>query len=390
MAHFLANGDSRALVRRALLQWAPLSRAELAERTGLSRPAITEICQELLDLGQVRDTGRRSAGRSAVGRRRVQLDLCADAGYAVGVLVAAENSAITVLDLRGGLLDSVRTEPPTGTPEEVFGFLAAAAEARVHALGLSPRGLVGVGVSVPGVVDASAGQLRLSPFFHWTDVAVRPMFEARFGPRVSVANPLQAIAVAEMLFGSAARAARDDLVLVNVSTAIAAAFVLGGHLQHGADDASGQIGHVTVDAAGRRCRCGRRGCLDALAAGDALVAIAAERGHRYAAFSDLLAAAARSERAALDLLDESARLVGEQVGDLITVLNPAVVAISGMVLQLGDYYVERVRRAALERAWIVAEAEPRIVPSAFGVHAGAVGSAAIAMERFVYGARNSV
>jgi predicted NBD/HSP70 family sugar kinase len=210
------------------------------------------------------------------------------------------------------------------------------------------------------------------------------MFEARFGPRVCVANPLQAIAVAEMLFGSAAHAARADLVLVNVSTAIAAAFVLGGRLQHGADEASGQIGHVTVEADGRLCRCGRRGCLDALAAGDALVAMAAEAGHGYSSFSDLLAAAERGQQPALDLLDESARLVGEVVGDLITMLNPAVVAISGMVLQLGESYVERVRRGALERAWVVGEAEPRIVPSAFGVHAGAVGSAAIAMDRFVY------
>lgn len=379
--------DSRAFVRRTLLQWAPLSRAELAERTGLSRPAITEICQELLDVGQVRDTGGRSAGRSAVGRRRVELDLCADAGYAVGVLVAAENSAVTVLDLKGGLLGSVRTEPPMGKPELVFGFLAAAAEELVRSLGLSSRGLVGVGVSVPGVVDSSMGQLRLSPFFQWTDVAVRPMFEARFGPHVCVANPLQAIAVAEMLFGSAARAGHADLVLVNISTAIAAAFVLGGQLQHGADDASGQIGHVTVDTGGRRCRCGRRGCLDALAAGDALVAIAAEAGQRYMSFSDLLAAAERSQKPAVDLLDESARLVGQAVGDLITLLNPAVVAISGMVLQLGDCYVERVRRAALNRAWIIPGAEPRIVPSAFGIQAGAVGSAAIALDRFVYGER---
>jgi predicted NBD/HSP70 family sugar kinase len=164
--------------------------------------------------------------------------------------------------------------------------------------------------------------------------------------------------------------------------------VLGGQLQHGADDASGQIGHLTVDAGGRRCRCGRRGCLDALAAGDALVMIAAEAGHAYTSFSDLLAAAECGQQPALDLLDESARLVGEVVGDLITMLNPAVVAISGMVLQLGDIYVERVRSAALERAWIIAESEPRIVPSAFGVHAGAVASAAIALDRFLYSARN--
>jgi glucokinase len=213
---------------------------------------------------------------------------------------------------------------------------------------------------------------------------VRAVFEATFGSRVSVASPVQAIAVAEMLFGSAARLVRADLMLVNVSTAIAAAFVLGGRLQHGAHNASGEIGHMLVEPGGRRCGCGRRGCLDALASGDALVVRAAELGCRQATFSSLLAAADAGDSCALDLLADSARQVGKVVGDLITTLDPAVVAISGMVLQLGDWYVERVRQAIFERAWLMSEAGPQIVPSAFGVHAGAIGAAAIALDAFVY------
>jgi predicted NBD/HSP70 family sugar kinase len=380
-----SSGDSRALLRRMLLLGAPLSRAELAERTGLSRPAITDICRELLDQGLIQATGALTPARSAVGRRRVQLDLCADAGYALGVLVAAENSALTIVDLKGQVVDTVRIQPPSDTPERVLAFLAAAAAARLRAAGVDRARLVGVGVSVPGVVDSRAGRLRLSPFFGWVDVPVRPAFESIFGPRVSVASPLHAIAVAEMLFGSAARLPSADLVLVNVSTAIGAAFVMGGRLQHGADSASGQIGHVPVDGEGGRwCSCGRRGCLDAVASGDALVTIAAEQGRPYASFSVLLASAEAGDAFALDLVDESARRVGTVVGDLITTLNPAVVAISGMVLQLGARYVDRVRRVAFERAWLVGAAQLRIVPSAFGVHAGGVGAAAIALEDFVY------
>jgi predicted NBD/HSP70 family sugar kinase len=379
-----AGGDSRALVRRMLLLGAPLSRAELAERTGLSRPAITEICRDLVEQRLVRATGARTPSRSAVGRRHVQLDLCADAGYALGVLVAAENSAVTIVDLKGQLLDMVRVEPPADTPERVLAFLAAAAKQRVRAAGVDPARLVGVGVSVPGVVDARAGRLRLSPFLGWVDVPLRSAFESTFGPRVSVASPLHAIAVAEMLFGSAARLPTADLVLVNVSTAIGAAFVMGGRLQHGADSASGQIGHMPIAGDGRLCGCGRRGCLDAEASGDALVTLAAEQGRRYVSFSALLASADAGDAYALDLLDESARRVGIVVGDLITTLNPAVVAVSGMVLQLGTRYVDCVRRVALERAWLVADVQPRIVPSAFGVHAGGVGAAAIALEDFVY------
>jgi predicted NBD/HSP70 family sugar kinase len=377
------TGDSRALVRRTLLQAAPLSRAELAERTGLSRPAITEICRELTERGIVRETGIRSSGHSVVGRRRMGLDLRPEAGYALGILVAGENSALTVLDLKGQLVDTVRLAPPTDGPRAVMSYLADAAAKRAEQLQVRER-LVGVGVSVPGVVDPRAGHLRVSPFFGWADVPVRACFEPTFGTRVSVASPVQAIALAEILFGSAARLPRADLVLVNVSTAVAAAFVLGGRLQWGADDASGQVGHVTVDADGQRCRCGRRGCLDVVASGDALVERAVERGFRCASFAELLAAAVDGDTLSLELLDDSARRVGEVVGDLITVLNPAVVVVSGMVLQLGSLYVDRLRHVALQRAWLVSEAAPAIVPSAFGVHAGAVGAAAIALEAFVY------
>jgi predicted NBD/HSP70 family sugar kinase len=196
---------------------------------------------------------------------------------------------------------------------------------------------------------------------------------------------VQAIAVAELLFGSAARLPRADLALVNVSTAVAGAFVLGGRLHQGAENASGQIGHVPVEARGPRCGCGRRGCLDAVASGDALVALAAQDGVHYGSFSDLLGAADQGDTRALDLLDHSARQVGQVLGDVITILDPTVVVVSGMVLRLGTWYVERVREAALGRAFMVNEAGPRIVPSAFGVEAGAVGSAAIALDKFAYG-----
>jgi glucokinase len=250
--------------------------------------------------------------------------------------------------------------------------------------GISVQRLVGVGVSVPGVVDPKDGRLQLSPFFGWSDVPIRAPFEAVLAPRVTVASPVQAIAVAELLFGSAARFSEADLALVNVSTAIAGAFVLGGRLQRGAGNASGQIGHVPVDTRGRRCGCGRRGCLDAMASGDALVALAAQAGLNYASFSDLLSAATEGDARALELLEHSARHVGTVLGDVITMLDPTVVAVSGMVLRLGTWYVDRVREVALARAFMVREAGPRIVPSAFGVEAGAVGSAAIALDRFAY------
>lgn len=379
-----AGRDSRALVRRLLLQRAPLSRAELAEHTGLSRPAITEICQELAAQGVVRETGARTLGRSAVGRKRVQLDLCADAGFALGVLVAAENSAVTAVDLKGQVIDTVRVQPSSGTARDVLTFLAEAAHARVASLGLPWQRLVGVGVSMPGVVDSRAGWLRLAPFFGWADVPVRDVFASAFPQPVSVANPLEAIAGAEMLFGSAARLPRADLVLVNVSTAIGAAFVLGGRLQHGADFASGQIGHLIVEPAGRLCGCGRRGCLDAQASGDALVAIAAGQGRTYTSFSDLLESAHAGDGLALALLDASARQVGTVVGDLITTLNPALVVVSGMVLHLGTRYVDRVREVALERAWRVADATTEVNPSAFGIHAAGIGAAAVALEAALY------
>jgi predicted NBD/HSP70 family sugar kinase len=373
------------LVRRTLLQAALLSRAELAERTGLSRPAMTEICQELTDLGLVRETGVRTRGRSSVGRRRAQLDLVADAGYAVGILVAAENSAVTILDLKGQVVATERFAPPVGAPEPALAFLSAAAQDQAARAGIPSERIVGVGVSVPGVVDPDTGHLQLSPFFGWANVPVRAAFEAAFGPRVTVASPVQAIAVAELLFGSAARLPRADLALVNVSTAVAGAFVLGGRLHQGAENASGQIGHLPVDARGPRCGCGRRGCLDAVASGDALVAQAAQHGVDYVSFSDLLGAADQGDTRALDLLEHSARQVGQVVGDVITILDPTVVVVSGMVLRLGTWYVERVREAAIGRAFVVNEAGPRIVPSAFGVEAGAVGSAAIALDKFAYG-----
>ena len=378
---------TRALVRRALLQAGPLARAALAERTGLSRAAVTNICQDLLELGHVRETGDRIDGRSPLGRKRMPLELCPTGGYAVGVLVAADNSAVAILDLRGRLVDQVRLEPPAGGPAAVLGYLARVAATRVAALRIPLDRLVGVGVSVTGTVNPHTGVLRLSPLLGWADVPIAPPFEAELGPRVTVDNPLRAIATAEMLFGSAASSSLADFILVNVSTAVGAALVLGGRIYRGSDYASGQIGHVTVRPDGPPCPCGRRGCLDVLASGEALLALARARGARFPSFGALVAAAAAGDALAGELVDESARIVGDVVADLITTLNPALVAISGMVLAAGPRYVDVVRQVALSRAYRATGFAPRVVASAFGTDAGILGAGALALEAQLYDVR---
>ena len=190
-----------------LLLGAPLSRAELAERTGLSRPAITEICRDLVEHGLVQETGARTPSRSAVGRRHAQLDLCADAGYARGGAGCGREQCGHHRRPEGpaGGLRSACSRRRTRLSGS-WRFSRRREAASYARLAFDPARLVGVGVSVPGVVDSRAGRLRLSPFFGWVDVPLRSVFESTFGPRVSVANPLQAIAVGgnAVRFGGAA------------------------------------------------------------------------------------------------------------------------------------------------------------------------------------------
>lgn len=265
---------------------------------------------------------------------------------------------------------------------------------------LAGRRPAAIGVSFGGPVDAGAGRVRLSHHVPgWQNFPLREFFQSRFDAPAAVDNDANVAALGEWRFGAGRDGARRvaSLLYVTVSTGVGGGWVLGGRIYRGADGLAGEIGHVVVQPDGPPCVCGRRGCVEALAAGPNLARRARERlmaapeaGQRLRelAGGDLAALTAehvaRAAQAGDDLawgvLAEAARALGQGLGAAITLMNPERIALGGGVAKSGEGYWQAVREAARASALGMPPMRVDIVPAALGDDAPLWGAIALAEE----------
>jgi len=250
-----AREHNRALVLQTLYSAGPLSRADVARETGLTRATVGDLVAELLQDGLVIDIGQR--GESRPGKPATLVDIARDAFQIIGVdLSDHERLRGAVLTLGGEIL--ARTEVPVeGATGEALTVKVIELVTRTRERTTAP--ILGVGVGTPGVVDLD-GVVRIAPNLAWRDEPLRRRLAEAVDLPIVVANDANAAALAEHGFGQS----DGDTLLVTIGHGVGAGLVVGGIAVFGSRFAAGEIGHVTVGTdPGPRCACGKDGCLEA-------------------------------------------------------------------------------------------------------------------------------
>jgi glucokinase len=231
-----------------------------------------------------------------------------------------------------------------------------------------------------------------APNLGWADVPLRMALEDRLAIPAHVLNDVRAAAWAEWRFGAGTGC--GDVVAVFVGTGVGGAVVSGGRMLEGAGNAAGELGHLTVVAGGRTCRCANQGCLEAYVGGWAIAEranLAAEddpaagaRLHRLAGSpgqvtaAHVTRAAKHGDPLAIQLLSDTADHLAAGLVGIVNAFNPAVLVLGGGVLESIPELIDAVRPKVLARVLPSAAEGLRIVPARLGGQAGAVGAAAFA------------
>lgn len=248
-----------------LWRHAPLSKAMLAKRNNLTKATVSAICDELAALNLIREAGQ---DRDRIGRPGNLLEINPKARGAIGLEISTNYVAVLLTDFCGGPVWRDTAVIPIGAPQDVIlargQMLLRAAIERAQQDALP---LLGIGVAVPGLVDAERGMVTQVPALGWKDLALKSLWEAHFGLPVIVENKARAAAIAEMLHG----AARDvqNFIYVSIGTdvrsSIDVAVVINGVPYRGAHGLAVDAGHMILDPEGELCSCGLRGCWQAQA-----------------------------------------------------------------------------------------------------------------------------
>ncbi|MFJ3893909.1 ROK family protein [Streptomyces sp. NPDC090083] len=289
-----------------------ISRLELADRTGLTPQAVSKITARLRDSGLAAEAGRRA---STGGKPRTVLRLVPGAGHAVGVHLDRDELRVVLVDLtgavvgeRGAPLDlgagaAVVVEAVAREVEGLVGGLVGGGVGEPLARGArSPapdpvRGLLGVGVALPGPLDHTRGVLhRVTGFPEWDGFALREALARRLGVAVVVDKDTNAAAL-----GLAAAGEGGSFAYLHLGTGLGAGLVIGGGVHRGARTGAGEFGHQVIQLDGPPCDCGNRGCIEALC----------------------LAAVARGD------LGEAARVLGAGAANLVGLLDIDLVLLGG-------------------------------------------------------------
>jgi glucokinase len=310
----------------------------------------------------------------------------------IGVDIGGTKIAGGVVSATGEILSRARRDTPAQDPDQIAHDVAAL----VRELQAGRDDVRAVGVACAGFIDRTGSTVLFAPNLAWRDEPLKMRLEAIVELPVIIENDANAAAWGEFRFGAATEA--DDMVLITVGTGIGGGVVVDSRLLRGAYGIGGELGHMRVVPDGIRCGCGNRGCWEVYASGNALLREASElvaSGALHgAAISEscggdlaslqghhVTTVAQAGDAAAIELLADLGRWVGEGAASVAAVLDPELIVIGGGVIAAGELLLGPAR-AAYGRQLTGRGHRPvaEIVPAALGNDAGMIGAAALAAE----------
>ncbi|MBD3943565.1 ROK family protein [Microbacterium sp. NEAU-LLC] len=347
------------------------TRPEIGRVTGLGRGVVAQRVDQAIEMGFLEDG---AFGPSSGGRAPRTLRFRSEQGLIVICALGALHIHVGIADLDGAIIDQSHREwaIANGPAETLAAALAMADELLARGDG-TPVWAVAVGL--PGPVDFATGRPVAPPIMPgWNGFDVRRRFEQHFDAPVWVDNDVNILALGER---ARRRGEHADLIYCKIGSGIGAGLLSHGRIHRGANGAAGDIGHVRVAGSTLQCRCGKVGCLEAVAGGwaltrDAEAAIAEGATGMLASQAQagdpptperIARAAEDGDALAISLIQGSARTMGESIAALVNMFNPGVIVIGGAIVSAGEVFLAEVRQRVYELSLPLATRDLAIVQS---------------------------
>nr|NNM89457.1 ROK family protein [Bacilli bacterium] len=368
-----------SIVLNLLRTHATISRTEIAKKSGLNKATITSIIDDLLKASLVEEVG---TGPSSVGRRPVLLHFHADAGVVIGCEIGIGEVRAVMTNLSGDVLGRWHEFTKDDRPEtHMLWIERIVSHAQNHA-NLTPLGLLGVGVGVPGLVNYKKGTVLNAPNLRWEHIDFAAMLQERLVTPVYVDNEANAAALGETLVNPEESMDQETLVYVSVGNGIGAGLIMNNRVLRGAEGLSGEIGHMMIEENGRLCSCGSYGCLEMYASVRRLLQAYESRVSQRVTVEKYVQRLDEQDPVALQVLEEMGHFLGIGVANIINMYNPSYVILGNQVTQFGVVFLEIVRKTIRQRCFVGSYSSVDLRFSKLGEDSCAIGAANLVLRRF--------
>jgi glucokinase-like ROK family protein len=347
-----------SLVMDILRTHAPISRAALAQETGLNKATISDLVSDLIESGLVREVGMKSSG---TGRPAILLTLHPSAGFIVSCEIAVDYLEVMVTDFAPEVVWQARekTYPEMGQ-QAILESMLALLRLGIERGRAAANSLLGVAIGIPGMVDSGTGTLLFAPNLGWKNVALLSFFEqANFGAPVFVDNEANLAALGEYYFGAAR--GHDNMLYLSGNIGLGGGIVRDGRLYRGNSGVASEFGHMTMNPDGELCNCGNHGCWETQVSQKALFRYVnefiesgqksmLEQSARNFSVESIVEAAKSGDAVAIQALEKTGRYLGIGIASLLNALNPELVVLGGILSLGADFLLPVVNREIKDRA----------------------------------------
>ncbi|GIU98014.1 MAG: sugar kinase [Actinomycetota bacterium] len=368
----------RALNERAILEHVrrhgPLTRAEIAAASGLSKPTVAQAVHQLRRVNLIREAGRRTGSQ---GPAAVLYELNPAAGWVVGVDVGRRRVRAAVADLAGTIIERVEQPARARSARSLVEQIGEVARRAARGAGLGWRRVSAVAVGTPGVPMGSGERVRLAHNLPgWNRAPILAEIRARLRSDVTFENDVNLAAIGEAWRGAGRNVA--DFVYLHLGTGVGLGVVLGGSLHRGASGAAGEIAYLPIPSGEVDQLRRRRGPLEEAIGARSIVEAARRRGlGRVRDVEDVFRAAREGDERAAAVVEEVAWVAARAIAAVVAVLDPGLVVVGGGVGRNADLLLEPIRSGLRALTPVATE----LVPAALGDEAELTGAVGMALRR---------
>jgi len=362
------------IVLQCIRKYAPLSRAQISEQTGLNKATVSNLVTELIEHNLVIEIG---PGESSGGRKPVLLLFNDKAGYAIGIDLGVNYIRSILVDLSGNIVKEYYQKLANQKRELAFDTLVQSIDTLIRQASDSNYGIVGIGVGVPGIVDQN-GTILFAPNMNWREVPLKQMLEERFDYPIIIDNEANAGAQGEQKYG-AGKGIRNQIYL-SVGYGIGSGIILDKELYKGTSGFSGELGHLSIDFNGKKCTCGNLGCWELYASEKTLLEDAAEYGFEHR--DELIQAAENGDERVLQLFEKIGYYLGIGIANIINTLNPDSVMIGNRMSRAAQWIMPSIENTVQKRALSFQTEQLQFLFAELQEQSAVRGAAYYAIDRF--------
>lgn len=365
---------------------------KIAKQIRLSSPSVQASLNEMVQSDLVVDKGQ---GMSTGGRRPTTYGLKKNSFYLMSIDIRRYLVRMVILDShmkRVGEMEDMELE--FHDHQEYLDQVVKLAEDKIGKTGIQKDRIIGIGFSMPGLIDSVEG-INYS-YFYQKDAPLTTRLAEKFGVPVFLENDANILALAEMWYGDARH--RSNAIVLLVGWGIGMGMILNGELYGGASGFSGELGHVPAVDNGHLCWCKKQGCLETVASASALYPLMKEglsKGRSSSLFASfdiskdhidpkvVIEAAKQGDQFAVETLTRIGAELGKGISTMIQILNPEVIILGGRMASAGQLLTTPIHQSLNSYCNPLLTRELKIIPSKMGLDASMLGTAILVADRIL-------